>query len=986
MAPAGGWPQLRAAVANGADSVYVGLTSFSARARAANFHPRDDLPQAVHYCHEHGVQLYVALNTLVFDMELQEIVQLVYDMIDAQVDAVIVQDVGVVRLIQRILQQQQQSSLSVHASTQQTVTSADGVAFCRDMGASRVVLGRELSVRDIGQVWSELEHDETNLATTPGSTVDTASAPVELEVFVHGALCVSYSGQCFSSEAWGGRSANRGQCAQACRLPYGLVVDGTLRDFQPDLAYLLSPQDLCGLDQVPALIQSGVRCLKIEGRLKDELYVAATTRAYRQAVDQAWQQLQEQQQHHQQEQQSSLPPANGAKGQQRQPLDLEERQQLVTRTDLAQVFSRGQDEEHDGLTPGFLDGTQHQRLVRGRSPRHRGVHIGRVLPGSSWRSGLFVTLSGQVQHLQRGDGIVVDRGMAQEEELGGTIFDIQIINNGSNNDRVNNTVLWVKFGREVEKKWKQMDATAISSSRHRSDGTRHGDSSTGESAAAPVGAHVWKTSDPSVERKLRQWSEAPPPKLPVKVRVTGTVGEPLSIYIHDAQHRVSFGNTEEALQVASSTNSNTNFTAQVVKAIGTFGNTRWTVTDIDTSELSQDVWCPISWIKDARRQAVESLDEQYTGSESKSAETQNSSNRLVSKNFANELMQEMKSRLPGNNDNPKGLRLSVLARDYDQVDALCRLIEDDGYKIDEIMIDFLEVDGMRHAVSRIRQVESEPAVRVVIASPRILKPGEEGIWRTLLRLRPDALLVRSAGLLYRLNQLGGKGSLVNVGVNGDDVPDEWVPIPSLLGDFSLNVANALTAFEFLTNHGLERVTASYDLSANAITSLARQLGGTLEGQAARHLEAVIHAKLPIFHTEHCVFARFLSKGNSYLDCGHVCTRHHVHLRDVNSGADNLVLADMGCRNTVFAAQAQSGVHSMKEWRDAGIGHVRIELVDEPADDVRLIVGGYLDVLEGRASASRVWESLQQIRDRNGRRSGVSHGSLRNHVERRAGEL
>jgi collagenase-like PrtC family protease len=148
-----------------------------------------------------------------------------------------------------------------------SVTSAEGAEFARELGCKRVVVGRELSVREIAKV---------------GEGTD-----VEVEAFVHGALCVSYSGQCFSSEAWGGRSANRGQCAQACRLPYGLVVDGQLRDMG-DVKYLLSPQDLMAVEMVPELIEAGVGCFKIEGRLKGPEYVALTAAVYRRALDDAW--------------------------------------------------------------------------------------------------------------------------------------------------------------------------------------------------------------------------------------------------------------------------------------------------------------------------------------------------------------------------------------------------------------------------------------------------------------------------------------------------------------------------------------------------------------------------------------------------------------------------------------------------------------------------------------------------------------------------
>jgi collagenase-like PrtC family protease len=228
-----------------------------------------------------------------------------------------------------------------------------------------------------------------------------------------------------------------------------------------------------------------------------------------------------------------------------------------------------------------------------------------------------------------------------------------------------------------------------------------------------------------------------------------------------------------------------------------------------------------------------------------------------------------------------------------------------------------------------------------------------------------------------MNQLGGAGATVNV---GSEESEQLVVIPELIGDFSLNAANALTALELL-DAGLERITASYDLNANGIATLATTMGTSRSQQ----LEVVAHMKMPIFHTEHCVFARFLSNGNSYLDCGHVCTRYNVHLRD-ETGSDNLVLADMGCRNTVFAAQAQSGVQSIRQWVDAGVGRIRVELVDEGAEDAETIVGGYLGVLAGTTKPIVVWESLQYMRDGNGRASGVSLGSFRNTEERKAGAL
>ncbi len=255
LSPAGHWPQLHAAIEAGADAVYFGLTHFTARAKVG--FTLAELPEAMRTLHRRGVKGYVTFNTLVFDYELQDAARGLAAIAEAGADAIIVQDLAVVKLAREIAPE-----LEIHGSTQMSITSVEGVRVAQSLGASRVMLARELSLDEIRAIRAETD--------------------CGLEIFVHGALCVSYSGQCFSSEAWGGRSANRGQCAQACRLPYEMLVDG---DVQPlgDARYLLSPGDLYALDQIPEIVASASRRLKIEGRYKDADYVALTTRAYRKA-------------------------------------------------------------------------------------------------------------------------------------------------------------------------------------------------------------------------------------------------------------------------------------------------------------------------------------------------------------------------------------------------------------------------------------------------------------------------------------------------------------------------------------------------------------------------------------------------------------------------------------------------------------------------------------------------------------------------------
>jgi len=258
LAPAGNWECIHAAIENGADAVYFGLEAgFNARARAVNF-SLEDLPKLMQLLHRRGVAGYVTLNTLIFTDELPQFEHHVAQLASAGVDAVLVQDLGAVRLIREICPE-----LSVHASTQMTMVSAETIQAIESLKIDRVVLARELSIAEIRKI--------------------TSATKMPVETFVHGALCVAYSGQCLTSESLGGRSANRGQCAQACRLNYDLICDGVVQNLG-DNRYLLSPQDLAAYEHIPDLIAAGVCSLKIEGRLKTPENVDNIVGDYRKAI------------------------------------------------------------------------------------------------------------------------------------------------------------------------------------------------------------------------------------------------------------------------------------------------------------------------------------------------------------------------------------------------------------------------------------------------------------------------------------------------------------------------------------------------------------------------------------------------------------------------------------------------------------------------------------------------------------------------------
>ncbi len=356
LSPAGDLACITAAIENGADAVYFGLQAHNARARAHNF-PIDELPELMTDLRRRGVRGYVTLNTLVFPSELAAIEDWVRQVAQAGVDAVIVQDIGLTRLIRAVA-----PGLEVHASTQMSVTSEAGVEMARELGCSRVILARELSLEEIGRV--------------------RAASSLPVEVFVHGALCVAYSGQCLTSEALGGRSANRGECAQACRMPYQIICDGKLVELDR-VQYLLSPQDLAGIDLVPELVKLGVSSLKIEGRLKSPEYVATVTKHYREAIDRAVA--------------GSNSPASPE-----------------SRYEMEMTFSRG-------FSTGFLKGNDHKRLVRGDYAKKRGVLLGSVAGVS--RGWVTLDLDASVKP---GDGVVFDgNDVVGLAEQGGRVYEVR---------------------------------------------------------------------------------------------------------------------------------------------------------------------------------------------------------------------------------------------------------------------------------------------------------------------------------------------------------------------------------------------------------------------------------------------------------------------------------------------------------------------------------------------------------------------------------
>ncbi|QEK12484.1 U32 family peptidase [Crassaminicella thermophila] len=342
LAPVGSFEALKAAVQNGADAVYLGGKLFSARQYAKNFDD-DELIEAVNYCHIRGVKVFVTVNTLVSNKELVELGKYLAFLYNIDVDAIIVQDLGVAKFIREYF-----PNFELHASTQMFVHNFEGVKLLEAMGFKRVVLAREMSKEEIFKVKKNTQLD--------------------IEVFVHGALCISYSGQCLMSSMIGGRSGNRGRCAQPCRKQYTLIDMDRGKKIKNNLGdYLLSPRDLNTLENLNEILDTGIKSLKIEGRMKRPEYVATVVKAYRKAIDQY--------------------------------MLYKSRPQIDSKTlkDVKQMFNRR-------FTKGYILGEVGKNIMSFEKPSNRGIKIGKVIDYDKNKKRVKIKLE---DYLSKGDGLEI---------------------------------------------------------------------------------------------------------------------------------------------------------------------------------------------------------------------------------------------------------------------------------------------------------------------------------------------------------------------------------------------------------------------------------------------------------------------------------------------------------------------------------------------------------------------------------------------------
>lgn len=811
LLPVGSLEMALAAIHNGADAIFVGTPGFNARGRSYD-HSLDELAEIIKQCHLHGVCVNLALNIVIFENELPEVAALLAKILPLKPDALIVQDLGLAKLIREMAPTQ-----PIHASTQMTVTNHEAINFLDDLKMKRFVLGRENSLSEIKLIRAQTDK--------------------ELEVFVHGALCVSYSGQCFTSESIGGRSANRGQCAQSCRFSYEMIVDGEKQN-HGSRNYLVSPQDLCGIAEIPELIDIGVQSFKIEGRLKTPEYVAAAAQEYRHAIDKHFEKN-----------------------------DLSAKEIEQAKQKMATTYSRG-------FYPGWLHGVNHQELVNGTYSNHRGYEIGKIIKLEN----NFITL--ELTHpieLSPGDGIkwcYVEKN--QTIDGGAQIYSVQ---------NISPTLCKIELQKDI---------------------------------VSQVHALVYLNHDHLLKKNLNKsyTDKNQFKKIGIQFKIEIEADKPLKATVTDGKNTLEHFSADKA-ELATKRGVDDNL---FIEEFESLGNTPFKADNILIERKNnQPIYIHHRSIKQLRRELCEQLISLRQNQRVSKVETDIKLEKA-------EALINKESKLT---EKTSPTRLNILLRDKFQAEDLADAVAKNiisPKRIHAVILDFEFGRDYEQSLACLKNV----GLKVGIATTRILKPQEYNNLKVLVRLNPDFILARNLGSIHYLK-------------NTSQYTGE------ILGDFSLNVTNHLTA-EYLLGKNIKSVCLSYDLNHHQISDLMSKTQNS-------SLEITAHQYIPSFHMEHCVFAAFLSKGSSYRDCGKPCERHRVELKD-QFGNVHQIKADQECRNTMFNSISQSAAQFVNDWQNKGLGFIRYEALYEKGSELCQKINAYIDLLNNVKSATEITEELR----------------------------
>ena len=897
LLPVGTRDMLESAINNGADAVYYGVPHWNARGRTEDF-SFEDVEEMIRYARLRGVKTYLAMNILIFEREIQELPEFLERLIALKPDAFIIQDIGLARLIKAISPEQE-----IHASTQMTLASSEAVNLVKDIGFSRAVLARELSTKQIAQIKSLTD--------------------LELEVFIHGALCVSYSGQCLTSENFGGRSANRGQCAQSCRLPYRIFVDG--KEWKdPKARYLFSTRDLCALPKLEELREIGVESLKVEGRLKSPEYVAAVSHAYRKALDKLSGNADVFRKSGCADANKNIVKNNrdsaDANGK-CVPLNvMADPIRHLTAQDLEPLevlFSRG-------LNTGWLDGVNHQELVDGSFSNHHGEFIGTVVQVE--RGGVIVELEDKPVPctLLPGDGILFEEYRAEPEprQTGSRLYKATFQQANRSGKKANtdpgilrpssaqamagvtSTQVRLEFGREFNLR------------------------------KVTYGMKAYRNDSPALEKELHKTftDKSFAKHIPVCMTLEGKIGEPLKLTISETRGTNANANAHENRAIANETRTANETHAVTVegaileaarnevapdalqtiakKELSALSATAYVLDKLEI-KLPPNAFLPGKVLRTLRQEAVQALDEKCLQWKELAPSANAGREFLHSvasspKTVASKSNSDNTAIATENRTTPRRMNITVLVRRPEQIDAL------QGLDIDKVVMDFDWGVKYDEPLERIHKLGFEAG----IATLRIHKPSENHYIKQILTLMPEFALVRNLGSLALLKDSG---------------------IP-MVGDYSLNATNS-ASYDWLLAQGLEKLHPSWDLNSTQLFDLLKNIDGS-------RLELALHQYMPAFHSEYCAFARALTTGRRFPECKKICTQHKVEILD-HKGERHFLQSDAECRNTLFVGKPQSALKLLPRLIAQNVSSFRLELLDEEPESVRRKIDIYTQAIRGK---------------------------------------
>ncbi len=895
LAPAGNYDAFLAAVENGADAVYLGGKLLNARQFAGNFDD-EELQKAIDYAHVRGVKILLTLNTLVLDEEMQEAVEYAIKAYEMGVDAFIVQDMGLVSNLKGLMPQ-----IPLHASTQMTTYNFEGVRALEKAGFERVVLARELEIHEISEICK--------------------NTALEIEVFIHGALCISYSGQCLMSSLIGGRSGNRGKCAQPCRMHYSMTKDGN----NIKSSYLLSPKDICHIDHLADLINAGVASFKIEGRMKSPEYVATVVSTYRKYLDLL-------------EQERAVMAENS---------DNAQRVQLKNpkvsgpdRHSLLQSFNRG------GFSKGYLLGKTGPDMMAYHKPKNWGTYLGTALAQDRSTNSVKLKLENT---LGNGDGIEIWSGKTYEESPGGIITKI-VLDGGKQVKRANSgDTVWVSVIRgNIEK-----------------------------------GSKVYKTSDKEMLEQAAATYAKPSRKVDIKAAFTMRADELPEITLFDFDGNIVSVKGEVLPDKAVNKPLTGERVSEQLKKMGsTPFNVVELQIDMDKdivlpiSELN-NIRRKAAELLEKKRiisgKPYYSINGQEKNSQRELTNTQY--DKAESQHDLTYFQREF-TYFPGNTS----IQLGNMSSSYGNMSEDHGNVLNSSENAAETVKDSVETENrvklsaMFYHLNKNLELDKVPADRLYVHFNDILdnatagqinnarKSGKEvfAYVPAVIKGKQTDLLNKNAGIIYNRTD----GFLVgNMGV-GELLKSSLGEKVKLMGDYTLNLLNSSTSYYFKES-GYSGAALSYELNLSQLLSLL--LPEDFE------TELGVYGRIPVMTSEYCPVGG--SAGNAAPHkCRTECKNGVFHLKDRKNAAFLVKCDCVDCRSTIFNSDILFAPELMDSIMKTGMKYIRMSFVDESIEEIYDIVNFYKDLIMGRKNTDQGRKVIEYVKSK-----GITKGHLQRGV-------